>query len=91
MTNWQSDSRDLTMLARCSGASSNNPRAIFSRNVTTIRENKGLTQEALGWASSLHQFEIARVERGTCNPGLEAIVKIARSLEVPAADLLRGL
>ena len=50
-----------------------------------------MTQEALGWAAGLHQTEIARVERGTRNPGLETIVKIARGLEVPVADLMKGL
>jgi transcriptional regulator with XRE-family HTH domain len=68
-----------------------NPRAIFARNVAAAREARGLTQEALGWAAGLHQTEIARIERGTRNAGLETIAKIARGLGVPAASLLEGI
>lgn len=67
------------------------PREVFARNVTAAREKAGLTQEALGWAAGLHQTEIARIEKGTRNPGLETIVKVATGLGVPPADLLRGI
>lgn len=70
---------------------SENPRAIFARNVARAREARGMTQEALGWAAGLHQTEIARVERGTRNPGLETIAKIAGGLGVPASSLLDGI
>jgi transcriptional regulator with XRE-family HTH domain len=66
-------------------------RSIFARNVATARERAGLTQEQLGWAAGLHQTEIARVERGTRNPGLDTIVKIARGLRVPPRELLDGI
>jgi transcriptional regulator with XRE-family HTH domain len=66
-------------------------RAVFARNVIAAREKHGLTQEALGWQAGLHQTEIARIEKGTRNPGLDTIVKVAHGLGVPAADLLRGI
>jgi transcriptional regulator with XRE-family HTH domain len=50
-----------------------------------------MTQEALGWAAGLHQTEIARIEKGTRNPGLETIAKVARGLGVPASELLAGI
>lgn len=62
------------------------PRAIFAANVTR-REERGLTQEKLGWAAGLHQTEIARIEKGTRNPGFDTIVKIG----VPPAELFAGI
>lgn len=70
---------------------SDTPRAIFAANVTRLREERELTQEKLGWAAGLHQTEIARIEKGTRNPGFDTIVKVAKGLGVPPAALLSGI
>jgi len=48
-------------------------------------------QEQLAWAAGLHQTEIARIESGRRNPGLDTIFKVARGLGVPPAALFRGI
>lgn len=57
----------------------------------TCRLAKGMTQEALAWAAGLHQTEIARIESGKRNPGLETIFKVAEGLEVPPGRLFDGI
>ena len=48
----------------------------------SIREQRGFTQEQLGWAAGLHQTAVARIERGERRPTLDTIFKLARSAEV---------
>lgn len=67
------------------------PRQAFADNVRAAREKAGLTQEQLAWASGLHQTEIARIESGRRNPGLDTIFKVARGLEVAPGELFRGI
>ena len=50
------------------------PRLIF------LRKQRGLTQQALADATSLHVTQIKRYESGTSLPSLEAIKKIAQTL-----------
>lgn len=67
------------------------PRAIFAANVERIREQRGLTQEQLGWAAGLHQTAVARIESGDRQPTLGTVFKIATGLEVPPAALFEGI
>ena len=66
-------------------------RQAFADNVRRAREKVGLTQEQLAWAAGLHQTEIARIEGGRRNPGLDTIFKVARGLDVPPAELFSGI
>lgn len=56
-----------------------------------MRERRGLTQEQLGWAAGIHQTAIARIEKGERKPTLNTILKLAKGLEVPPADLFAGI
>jgi len=67
------------------------PRAIFAANVVRIREQRGLTQEQLGWASGIHQTAVARIEGGVRKPSLDTIFKLSAGLEVPPAKLFEGI
>ena len=69
----------------------NSQRQAFADNVRAPREKAGLTQEQLAWAAGLHQTEIARIEGGRRNPGLDTIFKVARGLEVPPGELFSGI
>lgn len=66
-------------------------RLLFAQNLRRARERAGLTQEKLAWAAGLHQTEVGRIESGRRNPGLDTIVKLARGLGIPAAELLDGI
>ncbi len=74
-----------------SDASASTQRQAFAENVRAAREKAGLTQEQLAWAAGLHQTEIARIEGGRRNPGLDTIFKVARGLGVAPGELFSGI
>jgi transcriptional regulator with XRE-family HTH domain len=61
----------------------------FARVLITVREERGLTQEALAFDSGYHPKYISMLERGINSPSLTAILEIARALDVTGADLVR--
>jgi transcriptional regulator with XRE-family HTH domain len=67
------------------------PRTAFVANLRVAREHAGLTQEALGHRADFHPTEVNRIERGRRNPGLLTIIRLAKALDIPASELLRGL
>ncbi len=67
------------------------PAAKFAANVERLREERGLTQEQLGWAAGIHQTAIARIESGERRPTLGTVFKLATGLEVKPARLFDGI
>jgi predicted transcriptional regulator len=68
------------------------PEDIVARNIRKARRRLDLTQEALAdRTDGLTSVQISRAERGVYDPRLSTIVKIAAGLDLPAADLLRGI
>jgi transcriptional regulator with XRE-family HTH domain len=66
-------------------------RERFAANLRMHRRRRGLSQEDLGFAASLHRTEISLLETTGRDPRLRTIVRLARALEIPAADLLEGI
>lgn len=67
------------------------PKRIVGDNVRAQRRRLGLTQEALAHRSGMHPVEVGRAERGVRDLRVSTVAKLARGLEVPAMELLRGL
>jgi transcriptional regulator with XRE-family HTH domain len=67
------------------------PKVIVGQNVRAIRKRADLTQEALADRSGMHLVEIGRAERGVRDLRVSTVAKLARGLEVPASELLRGV
>lgn len=63
--------------------------AVLSANVRKCRKRKGWSQERLAEESGLHRTYVSGVERGTRNPTIEIVGKLARALGVKAADLFK--
>jgi transcriptional regulator with XRE-family HTH domain len=61
--------------------------AAFGQAVRAIRNRRGVSQESLALECGLDRTYISGIERGTRNPSLTNILKIAAALEVPAAEL----
>ena len=55
------------------------------------REKVGLTQVALAERTGISLAHLNRVENARREPGIKAIIKIARALNTTASDLLRGV
>ncbi|UJD89231.1 helix-turn-helix transcriptional regulator [Rahnella aquatilis] len=64
-----------------------NPMSIANR-LTTLRKQKGLSQQALADAVGIHVTQIKRYEGGVSLPSLEAIKKIAQTLRVTTDSLI---
>jgi transcriptional regulator with XRE-family HTH domain len=65
--------------------------ARFADNLVRCRKRAGLSQEELGYRSSIHRTQVGNLERGKRMPRIETLVKLAGSLGVPPEELIRGI
>ena len=65
--------------------------AQFGTRVRSLREQKGLTQEAAASAAHLDGKHIQAIERGHANITLATMLGLARGLDVPLVSLVRGI
>ncbi|OGD94159.1 transcriptional regulator [Candidatus Curtissbacteria bacterium RIFCSPHIGHO2_12_FULL_38_9b] len=63
----------------------------FGKRVREERLKKGLSQEKLAELAGVHRTYIGMIERGEKNITLENINKVAKALEIPVSDLLKGI
>jgi transcriptional regulator with XRE-family HTH domain len=61
----------------------------FARVLITLRDERGITQEALAFDSGYHPKYISLLERGKYNPSLTTILEIANALGTSGAELVR--
>ena len=67
----------------------NNLAKKFGKKVRNIRLAKKISQGDVARRLNLHRSYISSIERGERNPSLGVVEKIAKSLNVSAADLLK--
>lgn len=67
------------------------PLDIFVANLRRIRRARGLSQERLAHNADLNTTHVAKIERGEREPGVRTVSKLARALEVSAAELFDGI
>lgn len=63
-------------------------RTIFGKNVRRVRQQRKLTQEELAFDAEIDLTYIGGIERGTRNPSLLVMGRIAKALSVPLVKLL---
>ena len=61
------------------------------RRIRELRENKGLSQEALAGICNLHRTYIGLIERGERNLAISTVEVIAAGLEVTVSDIFAEL
>lgn len=59
----------------------------FGQAIRAIRDRRGVSQESLALRCGLDRTYISGIERGTRNPSLTNILKIAAALDVRPAEL----
>ncbi len=62
---------------------------LFGKNISKLRKEKNLSQEALAQKSDLHRTHIGMIERAERNITLLNIEKLAKGLEVSIDELFR--
>jgi transcriptional regulator with XRE-family HTH domain len=64
-------------------------KKVLGKNVKAFREKKGWSQDDLSDISDLHRTYISGIERGTRNPTIVVVYKIANALTTTPAALLK--
>ena len=64
-------------------------RSTLGQNVRRLRLEQKLSQEKLAFASDIDRTYVSQIERGTINPSLLVLCKIAAALTVDVVALLR--
>jgi transcriptional regulator with XRE-family HTH domain len=62
--------------------------AALGRAIRSIREERGLSQEALGFESGLDRTYIGGIERGERNPSFESLLRVVDALDVPLSQVV---
>ena len=73
-----------------SGRAALRVRRVFAANLRRVRDDRGLTQEALAALARLHRTYIGSVERGERNISIDNMQRIAEALKVDIRELLSG-
>jgi len=62
----------------------------FGKTLRELRTERGMSQWDVSDAAGLDHNYIGMIERGERNPAIVNVVKIAKALGVPPADLFRA-
>ena len=66
-------------------------RRAFGDRLRDIREDRGISQEALANETGVARSYLSSIERGLGNPALDLIARLAAGLEVQPGDLMPGI
>lgn len=63
----------------------------FAQHLTKLREEAGLSKNALSELAGLSQSYLVLLEKGDRNPTLETLVRLAHGLGISLLELLEGI
>jgi transcriptional regulator with XRE-family HTH domain len=61
----------------------------LGKNLRQTRKQLGLTQEEVSQRSGVQAGEVSRIESGKRDPQVSTVERLAKALDVSAADLLK--
>lgn len=64
-------------------------REVLALNLRSLRQAKGLSQEELAHQADIDRTYISALERSVYNASIDVVDRLARVLDVEAAELLR--
>ena len=62
---------------------------LLAAQIKKVRESKNYTQRQLAFEAGISRSQIDRIENGHINPTVSTIFTIARTLDVPVAELFQ--
>ena len=65
-------------------------RQRLARNLRRFRDAKGWSQEKFAFEANIHRTYVSDIERGSRNPTIMVLEKLAAPLGVTASELLEG-
>jgi transcriptional regulator with XRE-family HTH domain len=63
---------------------------LLGENVRELRKLKGLSQEELAFRAGMKRSYLSDLERGTRNPTVRALGRLAKALSIDPAQLIGG-
>lgn len=64
-------------------------REVFSLNLKTLRQAKGMSQEELAHRAGIDRTYISSLERSVYSASIDVVDRLASALDVEVADLLK--
>lgn len=64
---------------------------LFGKNVRAMRERASLSQEELAFRAGMKRSYLSDLERGTRNPSVRSLGRLAEALGIPPSQLLVDL
>ncbi len=64
-------------------------RDVFAANLRRLRHAKGLSQDDLAYEAKISRSYLSQIEKGAFHASLKIVGKIAKTLEVEPAELLK--
>lgn len=64
-------------------------RDVFAANLRRLRNAKGLSQDELAYDAGVSRSYLSQIEKGTYHTSLRVLGKLAQTLDVEPAELLR--
>lgn len=64
---------------------------LFGTRIRDERQRLAITIEELADLSDVHSASVGRIERGTGNPNLETIIRLATALNIDPSVLVLGM
>ncbi|KAB3542581.1 helix-turn-helix transcriptional regulator [Bacillus safensis] len=61
----------------------------LGKRIRYLREDKGLSQESLGFLAGLHRNYISKLELAQKNPTYTTLIKLSIALEINIAELIQ--
>jgi transcriptional regulator with XRE-family HTH domain len=65
------------------------PQTALGAAVKRLREDRGLTQEAIAHAAGVHPTWVSRLESGTLNPSWGMVSRVAAGLGMEVSELAK--
>jgi len=64
-------------------------RDVFAANLRRLRHARGLSQDDLAYEAKISRSYLSQIEKGTFHASLKIVGKIAKTLDVEPAELLK--